>query len=653
MANFDIGISGLSAAQKALEVIGNNIANAATEGYHKQRVELNPAFFAEKGEILIGGGVDYEGTTRMISFLLDQEILAQTSILTQLDTEQNVLLTVESIFGELSEVGGLNSSFDDFFNALQDLTANPAETTWLSEVVSKASALSIKFRNIGNYLSNLQTQMSLETDDLVDQANAITLKISELNDKIEAIEISGEKANNLKDQRDKLISDLSAMATVSTYSREFGVTDVSIGGIPVVAGTANLQIEAGQNAGGDFGIGVAGTYTYNSSIVGGKLGGLLNLQNETISDLQTRLDSLASAVIEQVNDAHVQAVGASGSFTELTGVSLASENVSEFSPAVTDGTIYVRVTNTTTGAITRHTIAVDASSDTLSTIAADFSGITGLSASVTSSQLYIQSTTGYKFDFIPAVLPDPTAETLTGTSAPDIAVAGIYTGSSNDTFTCTVAGNGDVGNGTLNVEVRNGAGTLIKTVNIGSGYAAGDDIELVDGVKITMSVGDVNNGDSFEIDVFNDTDSSGFLASAGMNTFFLGSSAIDIDVREYLKNDPNKFAISVGPEMNDNTNAMNLYELREIEISDLGDMTMQEYYTQIVVDTGREIELIQLSSESVEVILQDMKNQQSEISGVDINEEAANMLVFQQMFQAMSKYMNILQETLNTLIGIV
>ena len=81
MQNFSIGLSGIHAAQKALDVIGNNIANAASEGYHRQRIELVPAYSSQSGSVVLGGGVDIASISRVIDTLLDQEILRQQSSL--------------------------------------------------------------------------------------------------------------------------------------------------------------------------------------------------------------------------------------------------------------------------------------------------------------------------------------------------------------------------------------------------------------------------------------------------------------------------------------------------------------------------------------------------------------------------------------------
>ncbi|MHC4184405.1 MAG: flagellar basal body protein, partial [Planctomycetota bacterium] len=99
MDSYSIGLSGLNVAQNALDIIGNNIANAATDGYHRQRLELAPAYMSQVGSVLLGGGVDIVGITRMIDGLLEQEILRQQSSLGRVRAELTTLRTVESTFG--------------------------------------------------------------------------------------------------------------------------------------------------------------------------------------------------------------------------------------------------------------------------------------------------------------------------------------------------------------------------------------------------------------------------------------------------------------------------------------------------------------------------------------------------------------------------
>ena len=154
MSDFSIGLSGLDAAQKALDVIGNNIANATTEGYHRQRIVFSPAYSSQVGSEFFGGGVDVKGITRMIDNFLEQEMLRQGSVLQQLTQEFSMLRLIENAFGEIAtEEGGLNAAIDKFFNSLQDINADPAGIILQGQIVSDAKAMAGQFRTLGYFLT--------------------------------------------------------------------------------------------------------------------------------------------------------------------------------------------------------------------------------------------------------------------------------------------------------------------------------------------------------------------------------------------------------------------------------------------------------------------------------------------------------------------
>jgi len=281
MSNYDIGLSGLDAAQKALDIIGNNIANAATEGYHRQRVDFSPAYSSQQGSVLIGGGVDIQSVTRMIDNLLEQEILRQQSALGHVSQEFSTLRTIENVFGELSaQDSGLNATIDNFFNSLQNLSANPAETIWQNQIVSDAKAMAGQFRTIGEFLNTLETQIRLEVENTVDTINALINQIAEFNGKIETFEMTGGDANSMRDQRDQCISELSGLIGVQTTRRAHGVVDVIAGEIPLVIGVTVNELERSFSEDGDLGISITGASNYTTNVQGGKIGGLLSLKNE-------------------------------------------------------------------------------------------------------------------------------------------------------------------------------------------------------------------------------------------------------------------------------------------------------------------------------------------------------------------------------------
>jgi len=387
MANFDIGISGLNAAQRALDVIGNNLANAATEGYHRQRIELTTGRSSQMGTFFLGMGVDVAGVTRMIDNLLDEEILRQQSSLEYVSQEFITLNTIENAFGEFSAGYSLSATMDDFFNALKDLCAHPAESIWQNQAVITAAAMANQFRTLGEFLTTLENQIRLEAENTVGQINALMTQIAELNSKIERMEIGLADANNLRDKRDQCLTELSKFIGIETISREYGVVDVSAGGTPLVMGASAIELQVGLNENNELGIAVAGAYDYTTNVQGGSLGGLLSLRNELVAGIHNDLDTLAKAIIQQINQYHVQGVGSEGSFTNLTGWQMASEDLADFDPPVSDGKIYIRVTNTSTGEITRNEIDIDVSEDSLTDVATDISAVTGLTASVVSSKL--------------------------------------------------------------------------------------------------------------------------------------------------------------------------------------------------------------------------------------------------------------------------
>jgi len=563
MSDLSIGISGIEVAQKGLEIIGNNMANAATEGYHRQRVELSPYGGSES----VVGGVEITGITRLYDKLLELEILRQESLFGEISKEITTLRTIENSLGELSSEGsGLNAAIDKFFNSLNELSAHPSEIIWQEQVISDAESMSNQFRTLGDYLTTLEAQIMLEAADVVEQINSLSIQVAELNTSIRNGQIAGGDTNNLLDQRDQYISELSELIKIETIARDYGVVDVNISGIPIVMGSSYIELETGLDDNSKLGITIKDEANYFTDLEGGGLGGLLSLKNSIINDIHNDIDSLAGAIVQQINDYHVQGVGSEGSFTQLTGWTNSSEDLSDFS-SVSAGYMYIRVTDTNADTITRTAIPVnqDASSDTLTEIAQYITtNVTGVTSSVTTSnnKLTIMAATNYEFDFIPAVLSSPTSSTLTGASPPTITISGIYTGTTNQTFTCTVSGTDSVGNGTIQITVKDGGGSTVATVKVGSGYAAGDEIDIGNGLKISLSTGDlVDAADSFTIAAYADTDTSGLLSAVGINTFFSGSVASDIAVCSDISATPGRIATSIFPEMTDNTNATSVTNL--------------------------------------------------------------------------------------------
>lgn len=653
MDSFSIGISGLEAAMAGLNVVGNNMANATTEGYHQQKIDFRPAYSTRVGDIILGRGVDVGEVARVIDNLLEQQILEQRYLFGQVSQELDTLRTAEAAFGGILAEGTLGTAIDAFFNSLQDLSSYPNEQIYQTQAVDAADVLANQFQTIANSLSSLENRVVLEASNTIAEVNILINQIGELNDKIRDLELRGGEASNLRDQRDQRIAELSALISVETVAREYGVVDVKANEVPVVTGSTVTQLKVSLRSGSLLGISVLDADNYSTQLEGGKLAGLFTLKNTLLKGVSSSLDTLATAIIQKINQYHVQGVGSDGSFSKLTGWSMSSADLDDFVPAVSDGDIYFRLTNQTTDVVSRESITISAS-DTLSDVATNITNnITGLTASVDSSNKLSIEATGYEFDFSPAVLSAPTASTLTGTSSPTL--SGTYTGTDNDTFQFKVVGSGSVGNGTLKLEVRDngGAGSLICTLDVGSGYEADYKLHVADGIYVSLSNGTLTDTETFDVKVFSSTDASGLLASVGLNTFFSGSGAASIAVCSDIVTTPGRIATSLGPEMMDNENVARMAGLKDELLSNLSNLTPGAFYRGIVAQLGQKITVREMKHGNIEFMTQNLKNRRDEVSGVDINEQAAQMMVFERLFQAMAKYMNVAQSYYDTLYGIL
>ena len=674
MAGYEIGISGLHAAQQALDIIGNNIANAATEGYHRQEVDLRPADEVYTNGQMVGQGVEYAGVRRLVNEIIESELLRQGSSLADIEKRLETLRTIENAFGELSSEG-LSTALDNFFASFNDLSLQPDDVNLQSSVLSSAETLANHFRSLGTVISNIEEMVYNEAVSSVERINLLAGQIARMNTEVYTQEMRGNDANNTMDQRDMLIAELSELIGIRTVVRDTGMVDITASDVSLVVGSTATELEAGLVLDGQqyqLGLRPKETQEYDTNISGGVLGGLFKLKNELVHGVKTQLDMLAQSIISQTNQLHVQGVGANGTFTMLSGWTMAETDVAKMEPPVTDGQIHIRVTDST-GQVTRHMVSVDGSS-TLSSIAADIASIPGLdqNTGVNTGRLQIIANSGYSFDFLGGTLSVPNTtvpDPLVGAGAgldqlpPAIGVSGGYTGTVDETYTCTVKTTPPgqtyaIGSGTMELEIQNTAGAVLKTVNIGEGYVAGTSFILDNGVKIRLeangiSPGYLNDAEQFTIEALASSDSSGFLAAVGVNSFFSGTDANSIGVSGFVRDSGSNIAVSRTVEMTDNLNASAIAALGDSAQDALGNLSPKEFYRKLVVDLGNEVSITEMQHSNVQSIHHSLEQQRDEISGVDINEQASLMMLYERMFQAMARYMNTISETYETVLTII
>ncbi len=659
MANFDIGLSGIRVAQQAIDIIGTNVANAGTEGYHRQDVKIVPREYSSAGSVVFGGA-EIADVLRRMDGLIESEYSRIQPQLGQVSQELSVLQTLESALGTI-DGGGLGESMSTFFASLREIANQPGSLPLQEQVVWSAEAMTNQFRQIGQFIQSVEDHLIEEAGAVTLQANGLIEEIATLNVQIrDAIRREG-NANIMLDRRDQAANELSELVQTSIGRADAdGMISITAFGSSIVTGTSSSSLETATLTNGDLGVALAGAGNHNATWRGGTLGGLLSLKNDLVPALKTQLDALVAQIASAMNDHHIQGIGQAGSFTDLVGTVTPAGAVGTWPTSVTDGDFYVRITNVETGTVVRRTVTV-ATTDTLSDVAAKIDGLTdadataALSASVADKTLRIQVTDASKFryDFLPTSMPE-FGVPWTGGNTSTPTVTGHYSGAANQDYTITVVGGGEVGVDTgLNIEVRNGAAELVTTLNVGVGYAAGDMLSMDNGLSISFGTGNLVATDSFTIPALASTDETGLLAAAGINTFFSGDTAQLFSVRQDILADSRRLATSLDSAGTGNDNVFRMQTIAETSYSSLGSATPQDYFRIAVTQIGQNISLRAARAASLASVNQQLITQRDLVSGVDINEETAMLLVFQQQFQAAAKFIKSLSDMMNIMMDLL
>ncbi len=313
----DVGLSGLFAHQAATQVAANNIANATTEGYSRQRLELETRFGQITPQGIFGRGVQIDNVRRIRDFLLDVAFRNQTQTLGRAEAEALFFSRVEDLILEPSSLS-LNQGMADFFNAFQVLANNPESSAARQAVVSAAQAMSDTFNFIATELDNLRTEANGQIIAVVDDVNSITAQIADLNQQILSQEAAGAVANNLRDRRDLLLDELSQIIGIRMIETANGNINVSSAGISLVQGSsaislttvANPALDPVRNDLVEIQVGSSGIVL---TPAGGTLAGLLNARDIHIPGVLTDLNTLAAGIITEVNNLHSTGFGLNGS----------------------------------------------------------------------------------------------------------------------------------------------------------------------------------------------------------------------------------------------------------------------------------------------------------------------------------------------------
>jgi flagellar hook-associated protein 1 FlgK len=309
-----IARTALLTQQKAIDTTGHNVANASTEGFSRQRLVVTPEVPQRTGIGQLGRGVTAQGIERIRSQFLDASFRRENGELGSFRSTSDLLGQVERIFGEPSDTG-LAAGIDALFSAFGDLTNDPTSQSARSVVRQAAITLTQNFQATDRRLNEVGADVTARIQDGVTSVNQIASQIAELNTQIQGSSAGQREAPDLKDQRDKLVDQLSSLVSVRVLQRDDGTIGVAAGDTLLVDGGQAGSLETRDLGNGRFGVGLVGSKAaFNPA--SGELAALITLSRTTLPGIHASLDTLVKGIVTEVNGIHT----ASRTLTGATGV---------------------------------------------------------------------------------------------------------------------------------------------------------------------------------------------------------------------------------------------------------------------------------------------------------------------------------------------
>jgi flagellar hook-associated protein 1 FlgK len=327
----DTSLSALFSAQAGLATTGHNIANANTPGYTRQQV----LFEARRPDILpygaIGRGVDVQGIRRIQDEFLMNNLRVQTARKESYAAVDSALYEVEAILGSIDN-DHLGNALTNFFNAWNALSQPPINTNLKQNVVASAVSLVTDFHSIDDSLKDLEANIENNVQLEITNLNRLLTEVGDMNAQIMAAETNGEPANDLRDQRDLLITQISEIAEVSVLEREDGTKDIILAGRTMVARDSVTLFQPQYRPTSDgyvMNVVTAGNLR-DVQLSPGRLQGLLESRDVHIAGLREKLDGVAEKLITEVNALHTQGrTSSSSGLSFFTGDSMHTIGVNQ------------------------------------------------------------------------------------------------------------------------------------------------------------------------------------------------------------------------------------------------------------------------------------------------------------------------------------
>jgi len=627
MSSFlNTSVSGLLAFQRAIDATSQNIANVATPGYSRQRTEMatRPGQMYANG--WVGQGVNVTTTRRVYDEMIADQVRVASSSFSNLDAYASYMDRVNNLFANTTT--GLTPSLQKFANALQDVANNPTNSSARQVLLSEANGLTDRLKSYNTQLDQIGSQIETQITGEASEVTTLSKGIADLNDQIAAAYArANQPPNDLLDQRDLLLDKLSTHLDINTVQQPDGQINVFAGtGQPIVVGKEasalvatvdpydktrhNLALKGPGGALVDI----------TSSVSGGSLGGLMSFRSEMLDPTRNELGRISITLTDTINDQHHAGIDLNGA----AGGDLFSVGGVQTLP---------NANNTGTGvpAVTR----------------------TGDDGALTSAD-YILQNTGTGWSLRNVNTDASVTMTGTGTSADPFVADGLSIvvpagSASGDKFMIRPTRGATNG---LDVEINDPGKIAAAAPFRTSAAAANTGTGTISAGKVVDAT-NANLRTTSQITFINSTTYS--INGAGTYTY-TPDSPITINGAEVtISGAPaagDTFTLSDNTGgTGDNRNALALAESLSKPVIDGGTTSLNSATSRLVGQVGAATRQVQSSRDAQQIVQQEATDARDAVSGVNLDEEAANLIKYQQAYQAAAQMIGVAKSLFDTLLN--
>ncbi len=313
----DIGKRSMMNSQTALQTVSHNIANKTTEGYSRQRVEMQSALPIVEGRHQMGMGSRASAVTRTNNPFLEKQLQREQGQMGMLQGREAALTRVEQVFNEQMNKG-LNQYVTDFFNGFRELAQNPESLTTRTMVKEAGEALVKDFKRVDQQMSAIQEDVNERVKNEVVEVNKMIREVASLNEKIAEVEVQGIPANDQRDRRDVLLKHINEKIDISYAEGNNGMVAVrTAGNALLVSGFDAYELNTKTSPEGMTEIFFKPNestpeFRITDRIRGGSIGGALNVRDQVIPDFKDKIDTMAYRLADEVNRAHMEGFDKTG-----------------------------------------------------------------------------------------------------------------------------------------------------------------------------------------------------------------------------------------------------------------------------------------------------------------------------------------------------